>query len=88
MLITPENIEMWGKDPARYDYDQGYNEASLDSWNQSDPIVFTNKHSRAFRRGYRQGWAEQKAHLLKESSDEQFSKLVHDEYNKVCILTM
>lgn len=88
MLITPEKIEMWEKDPAKWDYDLGYNEASLDLWNQSDPIAFTNKHSRAFRRGYRQGWAEQKAHLLKESSDEQFGKLVHDEYNKVCILTM
>lgn len=64
MLITPEKIEMWKKDPAKWDYDRGYNEASLDLWNQSDPTVFTNMHSRAFRRGYRQGWAEQKAHLL------------------------
>lgn len=90
MLITSEKIEMWKKDPGKWDYDRGYNKASLDSWNQPDPIVFTDKHSKAFRRGYRKGWAEQKAHLLieKEFSDEQFGKLVHDEYNKVCILTM
>lgn len=94
MLITPENIEMWGKDPARYDYDQEYNEASLDSWNQSDPIVFTNKHSRAFRRGYRQGWAEQKAHLLidqvykEEFNDELFIELVKEVHSDVCTLTM
>lgn len=90
MLITPEKIEMWGKDPAQWDYERGYDQASLDVWNQPDPIVFTNKHSRSFRRGYRQGWAEQKAHLLieRESSDEPLGKLVHDEYNKVCILTM
>ena len=90
MLITPEKIEMWEKDPSQHDYDCGYGQASIDVWNQPDPIVFTNKHSRAFRRGYRQGWAEQKAHLLIEieSSDEPLGKLVHDEYNKVCILTM
>lgn len=90
MLITPEKIGMWEKDPAKWDYDCGYNKASLDVWNQPDPIVFTNKHSKSFRNGYRHGWAEQKAHLLieKESSDEQFGKLVNEEYNKVCILTM
>lgn len=90
MLITPEKIEMWEKDSAKWDYDRGYNKASTDVWNQPDPIVFTNKHSRAFRRGYKQGWAEQKAHLLieAESRDKPLGKLVNEEYNKVCILTM
>lgn len=90
MLITPEKIEMWEQSPVKLDYDCGYNKASIDVWNQPDPIVFTNKHSKSFRNGYRHGWAEQKAHLLIENeySDEQFGKLVHDEYNKVCIFTM
>lgn len=94
MMITPENIEMWEKDPAKYDYDRGYNEASLDVWNQPDPIVFTNKHSRAFRRGYRQGWAEQRAHLLidqvykEEFNEELLIKLAKEEYSDVCALTM
>lgn len=26
MMITPENIEMWKKDPAQWDYDRGYHE--------------------------------------------------------------
>ena len=88
MIITPKKIEMWKQEPKLYDYDRGYHNGSMDAWNEPKPMTFTNEHSRAFRRGYRQGWAEQKAHLLKESSDEQFGKLVHDEYNKVCILTM
>lgn len=90
MLITPEKIKIWKQDPKLYDYDCGYHNGSIDAWNEPKPMIFTNEHSRSFRRGYRQGWAEQKAHLLieKESSDEQFGKLVHDEYNKVCILTM
>lgn len=49
MLITSEKIEMWKKDPSKWDYDRGYNKVSLDSWNQPDPIVFTDKHSKAFR---------------------------------------
>ncbi len=94
MLITPEKIERWKKFPIQWDYERGYNQASLDVWNQPDPIVFTNKHSRAFRRGYTQGWAEQKAHLLidqvykEEFNEELFIRLVKDEHSDVCTLTM
>lgn len=93
-MITPDKIEMWKKDPAKWDYARGYNEASLDVWNQPEPIVFTDKHSKSFRRGYRQGWAEQKAHLLidqvykDEFNDELFIKLAKDEHSDVCTLTM
>lgn len=90
MIITPETIDTWEKDPSKFDYDCGYNKASLDVWNQPEPMIFTEKNSKSFRNGYRHGWAEQKAHLLieKESSDELLGKLVNEEYKKVCILTM
>lgn len=94
MIITPEKVKRWKEFPIQYDYERGYNEASLDLWNQASPIAFTNKHSRAFRRGYRQGWAEQKAHLLidqvykEEFNDELYYKLVKDELSNVCTLTM
>lgn len=29
MIITPEKIEMWEKDPTKWDYDRGYDEATI-----------------------------------------------------------
>ena len=64
MMITPEKIEMWKQDPKLYDYDRGHHNGSMDAWNESKPMIFTNEHSKAFRQGYCEGWAEAKTHLI------------------------
>lgn len=66
MMITPEKIEIWKQDPKLYDYDRGHHNGSMDAWNEPEPIIFTNEHSKAFRHGYREGWAEAKTQLLTE----------------------
>jgi hypothetical protein len=89
MMITPEKIEMWKKDPAQWDYERGYDAGSLDAYTQYDPIVFTIEHSKSFRLGYKQGWANSRAHLEidqiyhEEFNEELLSRLVEYNYKKV-----
>lgn len=66
MIITPEKIEIWKQDPKLYDYERGRHKGSMDAWNEPEPMVFTNEHSKAFRKGYCEGWAEAKTQLLTE----------------------
>ena len=85
MLITPEKIEMWKQSPAKWDYDRGYHKASLDVWNQPEPMIFTEKDSKSFRLGYKCGWAEQKAHLEYDGDDEKIlNRLISENFDKVC----
>lgn len=85
MMITPERIEMWKQYPAKLDYDRGYHKASLDVWNQPEPMIFTEKDSKSFRLGYKRGWAEQKAHLEYEGNDEKIlNRLISENFDKVC----
>lgn len=88
-MITPEKIEMWKKDPAKWDYDRGYDVGSIDAYILCDSIVFTREHSKSFRLGYKQGWADSRAHLEidqryhEEFNEELLSRLVDFNYKKV-----
>lgn len=69
MIITDELIKQYRDDPYKFDYDSGYNCASIDAWNEDSPKVFKKSHSKAYREGYRHGWAAQRAYLRAETID-------------------
>ena len=89
MLITPEKIEIWKKDPAQWDYDRGYDAGSIEAYVQYEPKVFTIEHSKSFRLGYKQGWADSRSHLEidqiyhEEFNEELLSRLIDYNYRKV-----
>lgn len=89
MMITPKKIEIWKKDPAQWDYDRGYDTGSIDAYTQFNPKVFTIEHSKSFRLGYKQGWADSRAHLEidqiyhEEFNEELLSRLIDYNYKKV-----
>lgn len=69
MIITDEKLEMYKADPYKLDYDSGYHCASIDAWNEDYPKSFKMTDSKAYRNGYRQGWAYQKAYIRVETID-------------------
>lgn len=89
MLITPEKIEIWKKDPAQWDYDRGYDSGAIEAYVQYEPKVFTIEHSKSFRLGYKQGWADSRANLEidqiyhEEFNEELLSRLVDYNYKRV-----
>lgn len=69
MLLTNELIEQYKKDPYKFSYDSGYNCASIDAWNEDIPKSFKKTDTKAYREGYRHGWAAQRAYLRAETID-------------------
>lgn len=94
MIITDEKLEMYKTDPYKLDYDSGYHCASIDAWNKDIPKSFKKTDSKAYRNGYRQGWAYQKAYFRVETTDasmrlseSRFNRLVEKELEYVTAKT-
>ena len=69
MILTDELLEQYKNNPRKFSYDSGYHCASIDAWNEDHPKTFKKTDSKAYREGYRHGWAEQKAYMRSETLD-------------------
>lgn len=55
MILTNGLIELYKSNPAKFDFDKGYNQAGIDFW-CGGLTIFGESHSRAFRDGYVRGY--------------------------------
>lgn len=90
MIITDELLEQYKCNPRQFSYDSGYRCASIDVWNEDHPKTFKKTDTKAYRDGYRQGWAKQKTYLQAETldismhiSENIFNRMVEKELERV-----
>lgn len=79
MLLTQDSINDYKKNPAKFDYDKGYEIGCRDFNCNSKLRKFTIQDSKSFRRGYLHGYSTTKTNYIIESNP----SLIDQEYPDV-----